>query len=284
MENKQKKRRLAIVTGGGSGIGFCLARQLAKRGFCVVLVGRDEHHLRQAAKAIDSYGERAETVGGRGKKAEAIGGHSGNAEIFPCDLSKQNECRRLYEAYRRRPVSVLINSAGLGVYGEFGDTDLAEETEMLAVNCRAVHMLMKLFLSDMERRGGGWILNVASSAGLMPGGPYMAAYYAAKAYVVSLTRGVAKELRARCSPVYAGALCPGPVDTPFFERAGIRAAVKGADPETVARAALEGMRRRQTLIVPGASNRLACAAAKLLPSGSVLAVNRRIQAKKRKTE
>lgn len=267
-ESKGKRphtpRRRAIVTGGSSGIGFSLAQQLAARGFCVVLVGRSEARLKQAAEAIHCRG--------------------GAAEIFVCDLSKEEACRRLYEAYRSRSVSVLINAAGFGVYGEFDATALAEEGQMLLVNCHAVHVLMKLFLGDMKRQGRGWILNVASSAGLAPGGPYMAAYYATKAYVVSLTCGVAEELRAAHSPVYAGVLCPGPVDTPFFERAGIRAAVKGADPQAVAKAALKGMRRRQTRIVPGVGNRLVCLAAKLLPAGMILAGNRRIQAKKRKTE
>lgn len=262
MDNR--KRGLALVTGGSSGIGFCLARQLAAHGFRVVLVGRDVERLLQAARQICHRG--------------------GAAEIFPCDLAEEEGCYRLYETYRRRPVSVLINAAGFGVYGDFDAAAAGMEMEMLSVNARAVHLLMKLFLPDMKRRGRGWILNVASSAGLTPGGPYMAAYYATKAYVVSLTRGVAEELRAAHSPVYVGALCPGPVDTPFFGRAGIRAAVQGADPETVAEAALQGMRRRQTLIVPGISNHLACLAAKLLPGRATLAVNRRIQARKRKTE
>lgn len=264
MENKKRRCRLAIVTGGGSGIGFCLARRLSGLGFQVILVGRNEERLRQAAAGICGSG--------------------GRAEAFPCDLSREEECRRLHRAYCRRPVSVLVNAAGFGVYGDFDATAPERELEMLDVNGRAVHLLMKLFLADMERRGGGRILNVASSAGLAPGGPYMAAYYATKAYVVSLTCGVAEELRAAGSPVYAGVLCPGPVDTPFFARAGIRAAVRGADPEAVAEAALRGMRKKQTVIVPGGSNRLACLAAKLLPARATLAVNRQIQAKKRKTE
>ena len=262
MENKKRRSRLAIVTGGSGGIGFCLARRLSDLGFRVVLVGRNEERLRQASAGI----------------------RGGRAEVFPCDLSREEECRRLHRAYGRRPVSVLVNAAGFGVYGDFDTTAPEKELEMLDVNGRAVHLLMKLFLEDMERRGGGRILNVASSAGLVPGGPYMAAYYATKAYVVSLTCGVAEELRAAGSPVYAGVLCPGPVDTPFFARAGIRAAVRGADPEAVAEAALRGMRKRQTVIVPGGSNRLAYLAAKLLPARATLAVNRRIQAKKRKAE
>ena len=92
---------------------------------------------------------------------------------------------------------------------------------MLRVNVLAMHRLFKFTLHKMKAQGFGTILNVASSAGLLPGGPYMAGYYASKAYVVSLTRGVAEELREQHSPVYVCALCPGPVDTEFNDPAAV---------------------------------------------------------------
>ncbi len=246
--------KLALITGGSGGLGECLAAELAAKGYRPVLVGRKEKKLQAAAARC-------------------------GGEIFVCDLSEKEECRRLYEAYRKRPVQILIDCAGFGVYGDFAGTELEEEMEMAAVNSLAVHRLTKLFLPDMERRGG-CILNVASSAGLAPGGPYMAAYYATKAYVVSLTLGIAEELRAHKSRAYVGAFCPGPIDTPFFDRAGIGAAVKGAEPLQMARTAIRGMEKGKILIVPGTANRLACLAARLLPARPVLAVNRRIQEKK----
>ena len=90
-----------------------------------------------------------------------------------------------------------------------------------------MHQLFKFAVKKMEAQGFGTVLNVASSAGLLPGGPYMAGYYASKAYVVSLTRGVAEELREQHSPVYVCALCPGPVDTEFNERADVVFALRG---------------------------------------------------------
>lgn len=200
--------------------------------------------------------------------------------IYPCDLSRRSECGRLLKDFRPQKPEILINCAGFGVYGTFTKTDRERELTMLEVNCQALHILMKAFLRDMERRGHGYILNVASLAGLAPGGPRMAAYYATKAYVVSLTRGVAEELRADGSRVYIGALCPGPVKTSFFERSGLGPARHGLTPEETAQAAMRGMERGRTVIVPGAVNRLGYLAAKFLPGCLVLAVNRRIQERK----
>ena len=122
---------------------------------------------------------------------------------------------------------------------------------MLRVNVLAMHRLFKFVLKKMEAQGFGAILNVASSAGLLPGGPYMAGYYATKAYVVSLTRGVAEELREQHSPVYVCALCPGPVDTEFNDRADVVFALRGIRPEFCVEEAMRGMLRRKPILVPG---------------------------------
>ncbi|MCI8402886.1 MAG: SDR family NAD(P)-dependent oxidoreductase [Lachnospiraceae bacterium] len=262
--------KYAIITGGSSGIGLELAMALRGRGFHIVLAGRSEEKLREAAQKLESLKP------GPCKRE----GQPSAVDLFPCDLTYEEECRRLHGTYQSCPVKVLIHSAGFGVYGSFASTDAGAELSMLRVHCQAAQLLMKLFLPDMERRGGGFILQVASLAGLSPGGPYMASYYAAKAYVASLVRGVAEELRAQGSPVYVGALCPGPVDTPFFERAGIGTAMRGMAPDAVAAAALKGMKRRQTIIVPGMGNRMAYLAMKWLPAGVIVSVNRRIQEKK----
>ncbi len=274
-------RSLALITGGSSGIGLALAKQFYHRGYDLVLVGRDERKLRQAAARLVQMDKKRTDAKKRNlNHAGKVSG--GMVETVVCDLTRREECRRLHGLYQERPVEVLVNCAGFGVYGAFSETDLEQEMAMMEVNCGAVHLLMKLFLQDMEKRGKGTILNVASSAGLVPGGPYMAAYYATKSYVTSLTRGVAEELRAQKSPIHVAALCPGPVDTPFFGRAGIGTAGAVASPETVAKAAMKGLDRGKTVIVPGLSNQLACGAARLLPDTVILAVNRRIQERKRK--
>ena len=132
----------------------------------------------------------------------------------------------------------------------------------------------------VESQGGGTILNVASSAGLLPGGPYMAGYYASKAYVVSLTRGVARELQELHSPVYVCALCPGPVDTEFNDRAGVVFALKGITPEFCVQEAMHGMMHRRTIIVPSAFMRACTTAQKLLPASLLMPIVARQQKKK----
>lgn len=261
-KEREKSRPLVLITGGSSGIGYALAKEFYAKGYDLALVGRDEKKLRQAA-------------------ARLVQRKCGIVETVSCDLTRREECLRLHDLYRERAVSVLVNCAGFGVYGQFTETALQQEMAMMEVNCGAVHLLMKLFLQDMEKRRVGTILNVASSAGLVPGGPCMAAYYATKAYVTSLTQGVAEELRAKHSSIHVAALCPGPVDTPFFGRAGIGASATAATPEAIARAAMRGLDRAETVIVPGFGNRMACVAARLLPARMILSVNRRIQEKKK---
>ena len=102
----------------------------------------------------------------------------------------------------------------------------------------------------MDRQGYGYILNVASSAGLIPAGPYMATYYATKAYVTSLTRAVAEEFKQKNSRVYIGCLCPGPVDTEFNDVANVKFALKGISPSYCANYAIDMMKKRRIVIVP----------------------------------
>lgn len=147
------------------------------------------------------------------------------------------------------------------------------------VQIKAYGILRKAQLL-LEQAGGGTILNVASSAGLLPGGPYMAGYYASKAYVVSLTRGAAQELREKRSPVYVCALCPGPVNTEFNDRAGVVFALKGITPEFCVDEAIHGMLHHKTIIVPSAFMRLCTSAQKLLPTPLLMPIVARQQKKK----
>ena len=124
------------------------------------------------------------------------------------------------------------------------------------------------------------ILNVASSAGLFPGGPFMSTYYATKAYVTSLTLGISEELRESGNPIYIGALCPGPVDTEFNQVAEVKFALKGITPERCVDDAIKGMNRNKTIIIPTAALTIACFFAKILPRRLMLKLAAHQQKKK----
>ena len=249
--------KFAVITGASSGIGAEFARQLSARGYNLLLVAR-------RADRLEKLSDQLTTV----------------CEIFTADLSKKSECLRLVKALEGRRVDLFINNAGFGVCGSLLETDPAKEEEMVQVNVAAMRRLFQFMLRRMQAQGGGTILNVASSAGLLPGGPYMAGYYASKAYVVSLTRGAAQELREKRSPVYVCALCPGPVNTEFNDRAGVVFALKGITPEFCVDEAIHGMLHHKTIIVPSAFMRLCTSAQKLLPTTLLMPIVARQQKKK----
>ena len=249
------------ITGASSGIGQEFARRYARLGFRLILTARRR--------------DRLETLA-----AELLAKHGTLCRIVPADLEQDAQVTALCEALADERIDLFINNAGLGACGAFSETDAGKELSMLRVNVLAMHRLFKFTLRKMEAQGFGTILNVASSAGLLPGGPYMAGYYASKAYVVSLTRGVAEELREQHSPVYVCALCPGPVDTEFNDRADVVFALKGITPELCVEEAMRGMLRRKTIIVPSTLMRLATTAQKLVPTPLLMSIVARQQKKK----
>ncbi|WP_075679981.1 SDR family NAD(P)-dependent oxidoreductase [Roseburia sp. 831b] len=239
------KKHFAVVTGASSGIGKEFARQLAREGYPLVLVARRKERLEELKAELEKKGT--------------------TCLLITADLSKTAECIRLVEELEEIPVSIFINNAGFGDCGSFLDTDAKKELEMIDVNIKAMHLLMKKMLYSMEQQGHGYLLNVASSAGLLPAGPYMATYYATKAYVASLTRAVAAELKQKNSNVYVGALCPGPVDTEFNDVANVEFALPGITPEYCASYAISQMKRRKTVIVPTLTLKAATTFARFIP-------------------
>ena len=249
------------ITGASSGIGREFARRYARLGFRLILTARRTDRLEALA-------------------AELTAKHSTFCRILPADLEQESECARLCEALTDERIDIFINNAGFGVCGSFLETSGEKELSMAKVNVLAMHQLFKFAVKKMEAQGFGTVLNVASSAGLLPGGPYMAGYYATKAYVVSLTRGAAQELREKRSPVYVCALCPGPVNTEFNDRAGVVFALKGITPEFCVDEAIHGMLHHKTIIVPSAFMRLCTSAQKLLPTPLLMPIVARQQKKK----
>ena len=232
----------ALITGASSGIGRDMARYLSELGYDLVIVARRENLLEELKKDLTKTKVTIEKV----------------------DISDINASKDLFE--RHPDIDILINNAGFGKFGEFDKTLLDDELNMINTNISGLHILTKLYLQKMKDKNKGFILNVASSAGLMPGGPLMATYYATKSYVVSLTRAIAEELRASGSNVKISALCPGPVDTNFNNVANVKFALRGLPSEYVAKYGIDEMLKGKKIIIPGWQMKIACFGAKILPS------------------
>ena len=176
-------------------------------------------------------------------------------------------------------VDILVNNAGFGLGGEFVETDIDRELDMIQVNVTAVTHLTKLFLQPMVLRRSGRILNVASTAALQPG-PLMSVYYASKAYVLSFSQALDEELRK--TGVTVTCLCPGTTATEFAERAGIAntrlfklAGVANA--EEVARYGYQATMRGDRVALPGMKNKAHMQAIRLLPRSLVTTLARKVQ-------
>lgn len=241
--------RFAVVTGASGGIGLELARELAARGFSLALAARSEDKLAQVA-------------------AELSAAHRVRTEPIAVDLAALDGPARLAARLEASAIApeVLVNNAGVGMHGPFADADPVALEAMLRLNVTSLAVLTRLLLPGMRARGRGRILNVASTAGFVPG-PFMAGYYASKAFVLSLSVALAEELRG--SGVTVTALCPGPTASDFAERSGnarsrlFRRGVMEARP--VARAGVEGMLAGKGIVVPGLTNRVLASSSGLGP-------------------
>ena len=241
--------KTAVITGASSGIGMEFAKTFAKMGYSLILTARRKERLEKLKSEV-----------------------SVPCNIIVADLSQETECYKFCEKIEDVQIDIFINNAGFGVCGNFDETDIEKEVSMINVNVRAMHILFKQILKQMKKQGHGRILNVASSAGLLPAGPYMAAYYATKSYVVSLTRAVAEELKEEDNKIYVGALCPGPVDTEFNEMADVIFSLKGISVKFCVKEALLGMKKRKIVIVPSVKMKLCVIGQKFLPGQMLLRI------------
>lgn len=258
-----RARSYAVITGASSGLGASFAERFAREGYSLVLVARRTERLEELRRRL-----KQEMM----EKQEIV--------LISADLSQTSEVQRVFAELGNRRILFFINNAGFGECGYFLGTDTEKELSMIDVNIKAVHLATKLALQRMEVRGKGYVLNVASSAGLIPAGPYMAAYYATKAYVASLTRAVAVELRERKSNLYIGALCPGPVDTEFNETANVKSALKGISADDCVDYAVDMMKKRKVVIVPSVTMQLAVNLGRLLPQSVYIQLTAHQQKKK----
>ena len=257
---KSAKDSWAVITGATSGLGLEFTRQLARQGYQLLLVARRGGRLYHMKEQLGKHGVRA--------------------QVLMADLVTDYGREMLTSWMTKHKVEVFINNAGFGLAGGFLETDVQREQQMIDLNISAMHHLLKAALQTMNERGEGYILNVASSAGLLPGGPYMATYYATKAYVASLTQAVAEEMRLAGSGIYVGCLCPGPVDTEFNKVADVQFALKGITPEKCVKTALNGMKKRKVVIVPTLTIKGAVVGGRLLPRKMAVKLTARQQRRK----
>jgi len=167
------------------------------------------------------------------------------------------------------------------MFGEFYNSDLNTELNMIDVNIKAVHILTKLFLKDMKKRGTGYILNVSSAASFQAG-PLMSTYYATKSYVTRLTLAIYEELRREKSKIHISCLCPGPVSTNFNNVADVDFSMKGLDSEYVAKYAIDKMFKNKLIIIPGFKMKFTVFINRFVSNKLALKVVYKFQKKKKK--
>ncbi len=253
----------ALITGASSGIGAELAKLYAKRGYNLALTARRTDRLYKIASAATSAAD-----------------DNIKTRIITCDISDKAQCRALYASLSDLKIDLLINCAGFGAVGVFDETDIDRQLEMIDVNCASLTLLTHLFLQDFKKCDSGAILNVASSAGLLPGGPNMAVYYATKAYVISLTNAIHEELSSCGSSVKIAALCPGPVNTEFDKVANVRFSLKGISARYCAKCAAMGLDKGKRIIIPESKIKALCILSKFAPENIILHLTAKQQKKK----
>jgi short-subunit dehydrogenase len=253
-------RPLALVTGASAGIGRELADILAREGHDLVLVARREPELTDLARELK---ER----------------HGADSRVLTADLAAPDAATQLAESLGAgTAVDVLVNNAGFGGHGAFADRDRDDDLRMIAVNVTALTDLTKLLVPGMVARGRGRILNVASTAAFQPG-PFMAVYYATKAYVLSFSEALSEELSG--TGVTVTCLCPGVTKTEFQKVAGVEEVPLTKGPlsmtaRAVAEAAYSGLAKGRRLVIPGVHNKVGVQAVRVSPRAAILKVVRRL--------
>ena len=251
---------VTVITGASAGIGAELARVFARNGHALVLVARRKDRLTALAAEIVASG-----------KPEPL--------VLAIDLSLRDAAAQIADALTARDLEpqYVVNNAGFGLIGPAAVLDRGEQGNMIDLNIRALTDLSLAFIDSIARRRGG-VLNVASVAAFLPG-PGMAVYYASKAYVLSFSEALHRELAPR--GVRVTCLCPGPVETEFSARAGV---IEGKAPALltvsaarVAKAGYRGLMRGRRIVVPGLANKIVAFLPRIIPRRLILTVLARRQ-------
>ena len=254
-DDKPSPAPITLITGGSRGIGKALAEEFSKGGFDVLLIARSEEPLKKTAQDLKQR-------------------YDNKVFIRVADLGLSEDCAKLkpYLKSQNLYCQYLVNNAGMGLAGDFAQLDEQALRDMLDLNIRALTDLSRRFLPDMLRRGEGGILNIASLGGYLPG-PFQAAYYASKAYVISFTQALKWEVWG--SGVHICIMAPGPVRTRFHRLMGARSefyinAGAGISAKKAARMGYSGLICGKSLIIPGILSQIGVIALKIIPHDLLL--------------
>ncbi|MCP4933800.1 MAG: SDR family oxidoreductase [bacterium] len=246
----QQLAPITIITGGSEGIGKALAFEFAQGGLDLLLVARSQQRLDKTARQISTT-------------------HDVKVLTLKCCLADEDSGSKIAAFLKKQNhyCQNLVNNAGFGLAGDFAQHDEAAIRDLVNLNVRALTDLSRQFLPDMLARNGGGILNIASMGGFLPG-PYQAAYYASKAYVISLTKALSWETWG--TDVQISVLAPGPVKTRFHARMGARSELyvksgAGISASKAARMGYSGFMCGKCLIIPGILSQLGAVALKIIP-------------------
>jgi short-subunit dehydrogenase len=247
-------KKYMLITGASGGIGYDLAK----------IAAADKRNLVLVARSADKLSLLAEELK-RNNKIEVI--------PIAVDLSDEKGVNTLLEqiASQKLEIDILVNNAGFGDFGDFAGADLVKNMEMIRLNISALTQLSHALMQGMLASGNGRIMNVASTAAFLPG-PGMAVYYASKAYVLSFSEALSRELKG--SGVTVTALCPGPTDTSFATAAGLGKSLmhRMIPPSTsteVAKAGYNAMMKGRTIEIPGFMNKLTALTPRITPRSMV---------------
>ena len=239
-----------LITGATSGIGYELAKLFAADGHNLVIVAREQEGLDRAATELREIGVEVVTLAK--------------------DLFQKNTAHQIYSLLQAKgiQVDILVNDAGQGLYGEFIDTDLARELDIIQLNITSLVSLTKYFVRDMVSRGSGKILNLSSIASKSPG-PWQSVYHGTKAFVQSFTEAIRSELKDKGITVTA--LLPGVTDTDFFNKADMNSskAVQDkeamANPADVAKDGYKALMAGDDMVISGFNNKVQVAIGAVTP-------------------
>lgn len=260
------KAQTALITGASSGIGSDLAELFARDGFNLILVARSTERLEKLARELASK-------------------YSVHARIVTQDLSEPGAAENLIRKLAPQSgkddlgIDVLINNAGFGMQGNFWKIPVETHRQMMQLNMITLTELTQLILPEMIRRGQGRILNVASTAAFQPG-PFLAVYYATKAFVLSFSEALANELTG--TGVTVTTLCPGPTQTEFLQTAGIQDLPMLKTPvvmtsRKVAERGYRALMKGKRVEIPGLLNKATAFSTRLAPRGVTAQIVRKFQ-------